>query len=138
VAYINEGSITQTLDGTCLTAGIEYVLRVEVGWRNDVPLPLYAVTLYAGDPANTLASDSVTELVQGGWRTSTVSYTSTVCSGQKLGISLKSLGGGQVDFDHVRLEAIEVNSIPEPYTVLLLLGSALIVLVGVQMGFRKW
>jgi hypothetical protein len=132
VAFINYGSIWQTLTKT-IDANVTYTLQVEVGWRNDQSRPLYDIILYAGDRSNGLASNSSTELIQGDWVTSTVTYTSYVSSAVPLGIWLVHKGGGQVDFDNVRLK--NENHIPIPSTFLLF-GTGLIGLIGVRRKFN--
>lgn len=135
VAFINSGSIWQTL-AESIEANMTYTLQVDVGWRNDVDLPLYDIRLYAGDGSNVLNSDSSTVLMQGGWITSTVSYSSPVALTDNLGIWLVHEGGGQVSFDNIRLEATEVSHTPIPSTFLLF-GAGLTGLIGVRRKGKK-
>lgn len=123
VAFTNGPSISQTIDNYLLTANTQLTLSVDVGWRLDNILPGYEVQLWAGNYL--LVSESSTSLVQGGFVTSVLTYNVTDLDpylGQPLTITLNRTGGGQVNFDNVRLEN---QLVPEPST-LLLLGSGLL------------
>ena len=116
VAFSNSGAIAQTLVST-LTANTTYTLLVDVGDRSDLPFPGYQVRLLAG--AALLAQDNNSLAPSSGFLTSNLSYTSTASDpsiGSPLRIELVNLGGVQVLWDHVRLDA---TAIPEPASAML-------------------
>ena len=145
VAYINgPGLIGQYLTGQLLAANTTYTLEVAVGNRSDVVFfPTYMIILGAGNPSVsgsfvTLAWDNTASPAAGAFADSTVTYTALAGDpslGLTLGIQLQGYGGGQVNFDNVRLTTESSSVAPEP-TTLFLLGSGLIGLAG--LGRKKF
>jgi hypothetical protein len=120
-AVANGAFIFQTLTDT-LTADTTYSLFVDVGNRPGF-FHGYTVTLSAG--SDVLATESSLSPASGSFLTSTISYYAAVGNadlGQALRITLSDSGiSGQVNFDDVRLDAVQG---PEPATFVLF-GTAL-------------
>ena len=127
-AYINGNDqfIYQTLTDT-LAVG-SYSLMVDVGDREDANNPLYSIQLLAG--ATVLGSVTETNFAtpNTGWVGATLNYSALAGNGdlgQALRIQLTKTGGGQVNFDNVRLSFTAApNDAPEPGS-LALVGLAL-------------
>ena len=110
-AFLNSGFISQTLPST-LTVNNAYTLRVDVGDRADIAFPGYAVQLFAG---STLLAQESSLVPNNGFLTSTVFFVALPGNpnlGQQLQIRLVS-NGIQVNFDNVRLDAIDIT-VPLP------------------------
>ncbi len=130
VAYSNGPDISQVLNEK-LVADRTYVLNVDIGNRNDLPLPDFAIALLAG--GNVLASIESTSLVSlpanGMFSTVSLSYSSATGDplvGQSLEIQLVNNGASQMNFDNVTLDTI-----PLPAS-LYLFGSGILGLIGVS------
>lgn len=110
--FSNSGLLSQVL-GDYLAEGTAYTLLVEIGNRMDTAgFPGYAVQLWAGD--SLLAEDVSMFAAEGVFDTSIVefdAYAGDPRLGLPLEIRLFSLGGPQVNFDNVRLDA---TPIPAP------------------------
>lgn len=112
IGYVNGGAFTQVLS-TSLAANSQYQLTVEVGRRNDCcQMISYSIQLRAGgvvlveDPG-TLDPDN------GTFETSVICVTIGATHpqlGQPLEIRLALSGGGQANFDNVRLEKLPVSA----------------------------
>ncbi len=119
VAYLNGGSIAQTLGATAI-AGHTYVLTTDFGVRHDLGNP-GSIQLSVGS-GNAFAIGLVP--VPGSWSTFTASYTATVAdAGGAITITLAS-PGGQGDFDNVTLND---TTVPEPASwALMIVGFGLV------------
>ena len=140
VGFSNGGSqqFTQSLTGpnSLLTASTKYTLSIDIGDRIDTNFTGYQVRLYAGSTQVAFDNNTVS-VPDGGWATSTVSYTSSAADplvGQTLKIEFDSLTavqqgaetGAQTIYDNVKLTATPA---PEPSAmVLALVGSSLFTL----------
>ncbi len=131
-AVANGDFVYQTLTDT-LTADTTYSLFVDVGNRPGF-FHGYTVTLSAG--SDILATESSLSPAPGGFLTSTISYYSAAGNadlGKALTITLADSGiSGQVNFDNVRLDAVQG---PEPATFALF-GSALTSLILLRRRYR--
>jgi hypothetical protein len=99
------GSIQQTLSDT-VQANTNYVLKIEIGARADVPFTGYLASLKAGNVV--LASSSKATPTGGTFVTDAITYSSGANPpqlGKPLQISVKSLGFGQVNIRAVSLTA---------------------------------
>jgi len=108
VAYLNSGTLSQTLSAT-LQASTAYTLQVDVGRRLDNLYPSTPPTaqLYAGSMP--IASATGAQPALGGWTTWTGTYQSSASdplAGQALKIVL-GVPAMQGDFDNVRLTAVQ-------------------------------
>lgn len=106
VAWINSGSISQTL-GAVVLADHTYTLSVDIGQRADTSDISYQVELLAGGVVIASDTDGVNPL-SGEWATSVVAFTPTAgdaAIGAALGIRLTRLDGLQVNFDNILLDA---------------------------------
>jgi len=104
--YCNaSSSISQTLTDT-LQPNTVYTLSVDVGRRNDLYMPGYSISLYAG-PTLLASTSGAGNSFPAGWTTAVATYTtsSSVTSGQALKIVLGG-SGVQTEFDNVRLSAV--------------------------------
>lgn len=129
VAFSNGPEISQVLT-TPLAAGQPYMLKVDIGNRNDLPLPDFTIALLAGGNLLTsVDSTSLTSLpANGAFSTVTLSYLAASDNpllGQNLEIQLINNGGSQMNYDNVSL-----STIPLPAAVWLF-GAGLLGLVGV-------
>jgi len=118
VAWSNGGSLSQTLTSV-LTANTQYTLNVDLLNRTDGLINISStVELLAG--SNVLGSSTVTGGIGGTNVLQTVSFFSGVSPyvGQNLGIALIS-GGGQSDWDNVRLTSVAAVPEPESYAMML-------------------
>jgi hypothetical protein len=130
-AFLNQGFISQTLPSV-LTVNNAYTLRVDVGDRADLPFPGYAVQLFAG---TTLLAQESALVPNNGFLTSTVTFTAlpgNLAIGQALQIRLVS-NGVQVNFDNVRLDAVDIAAIPLPASAAIWGLGAL----GLGLGYRR-
>jgi hypothetical protein len=110
----NAGNVSQILT-TNLVAETSYVLQVDVCDRTEVinTTPNYLIEFIAG--TTTLINDGSSLAPTSGCLTSSINYVSSnsdIELGNALQIKLSSTGGGQVNFDNVRLSAISVAPIP--------------------------
>jgi hypothetical protein len=134
-----ESGIQQTLTAT-LQAGMQYTLNVSVGniapdggTFNFTGFPGYRVDLLAGGQLVASDNNSLSP-AEGEFLESTVSFIvgdTHPLLGQSLGIRLVSLDGPtgiEVNFDHVRLDAVAV---PEPATSALTLAGLLTALAAI-------
>ncbi|MFT5524301.1 MAG: VCBS repeat-containing protein [Pirellulaceae bacterium] len=104
VAFSNGPSISQVV-GANLTAGMRYILQVDVGDRSDSTFPGFDVQLRAGGVVLAGADETTVTVPDGGFGTATVEFIAPVGHaqlGQPLEIFLGS-NGGQTNFDNVRL-----------------------------------
>lgn len=120
---VTTASIFQLLSAVLLPDMV-YTLSVDVGHRSDVPFSGYSIELDAGSMA--LVSSSALSPAAGAFLTDTLTFTTTSTTaglGSVLGIRLSSANaGGQVGFDHVRLETSPVViAVPEPASLALAL-----------------
>jgi len=122
-AYINSGDISQMLSST-LAAGT-YTLKVNVGDRADLGAPSYSAALFSGIDI----LDSITQLdfatSNNGWIEASLMFTALSNDshlGNSFGIRLARTGGGQVNFDNVRLDFVAAaqQNVPEPGSLALL------------------
>lgn len=135
VAFMNNNSyLLQVLDRT-FQEGDSFELKVDVGWRTDVPLifkPQYSIQILAGDIV-LASSDDQAILVQGGWATATASYNYDLAHSGLVGLQLKlkleKLNSGQINFDNVRLQA---TAVPEPNSGIFLLFVSML-----RFGLRR-
>lgn len=120
VAYINGGSLAQTVTSTAI-AGHTYVLTTDFGVRHDLGNP-GSILLSVGG-GNSVAAGLVP--VPGSWSTFTASYTATVAdAGGAITLTLAS-PGGQGDFDNVTLA--DTTAVPEPASwALMIVGFGLV------------
>ena len=129
VAFSNGPEISQVLSEK-LTAGLPYSLSVDIGNRNDIPLPDFTIALLAGGNLLTsVDSTSITSLpADGTFSTVTLSYLAASDNpflGQTLEIQLINNGGAQMNYDKVSL-----STIPLPASVYLF-GSGILGLIGI-------
>jgi PEP-CTERM motif len=111
-AYSNSGSLSQTV-GATVQAGLTYTLQVDVGDRNDLSSTASVALLINGNNYAAIGS-----LVEGGWGTFTATYLGTaIDAGSAIAIVLTS-GGGQANWDNVRLSD-STGAVPEPATGIL-------------------
>jgi hypothetical protein len=111
-AFLNTGFISQILPSV-LTVNNAYTLRVDVGDRADLAFPGYAVQFFAG---TTLLAQESSLVPNNGFLTSTINFTALPGNpnlGQPLQIRLVS-NGVQVNFDNVRLDAVDITVVPVP------------------------
>ncbi len=130
VAFINTGSISQTLTGVSLLANSVYTLSVEVGRRNDVAGVNYSLNLLDGSNVfcSTPAGSNNSSIAAGTFADITLTCaTGATVPGGFLGIELTG-DGRQVDFDNVQLDVTTSTvSTPEP-------GVLALTFVGLLMG----
>ena len=129
VAFSNGPEISQVLSEV-LTEGLPYMLKVDIGNRNDLPLPDFTIALLAGgDLLTSVDSTSLTSLpANGTFSTVTLSYlaeSDNPLLGQNLEIQLINNGGAQMNYDSVSL-----SNIPLPAS-LYLFGSGILGLIGI-------
>jgi hypothetical protein len=126
VAYINSGSISQTL-GVSVLPDSTYTLSVDVGRRFDVTGVNYSLSLLDG--SNVLGtctqSGSNASIAAGTFEDIALTCTTgaSVPAGL-LGIELTG-SGRQIDFDNVQLSVVSAVSTPEPGALALTLGGLL-------------
>jgi hypothetical protein len=116
VAFINTGSISQTLTGISLLANSVYTLSVDVGRRNDVVAANYSLNLLDGSSVFcTSGSNSNGSITAGTFADITLTCaTGATVPGGFLGIELTG-DGRQIDFDNVQLDvSTSTVSTPEP------------------------
>jgi hypothetical protein len=111
IGFTNDSPIVQTLADD-VAVFTRYVLRVDVGRRTDSFTDgSYLVQLYGG--ATVLAEDnSSLSPPPGGFVTATVSYDALPGDpvlGSTLQIQLARVTGTQANFDHVRLDAFDID-----------------------------
>jgi hypothetical protein len=116
VAYSTGGIIFQTL-ATNVAANTTYTLQVDIGQRKDVNISPYSINIRAN--LVVLATGNQVNPGAGNFLTSTATFTTGANDpsiGQALEIYLSGGGGGEVDFDNVRLTASDAAVVPEPAT----------------------
>jgi hypothetical protein len=123
VAYINSGSISQTLTGISLLPDSVYTLSVDVGRRFDVAAANYSLFLLDG--ANvfcTSGSNSNGTITAGTFTDITLTCaTGATVPGGFLGIELTG-DGRQINFDNVQLNVTtDTVATPEPSALALTL-----------------
>ena len=113
VAYVNSGGLAQTVD-EAFSPDTNYELSVDVGNRQDISgFGEYEIRLYAGDELIGTADDGAP--AEGGWQTVTLNVNGAdfpsdfAGFGEDLRIELVKVGGGQVNFDNVQLNAVDVS-----------------------------
>jgi autotransporter-associated beta strand protein len=110
MAYCNSDStLSQTLTDTLLPNTL-YTLSVDVGRRNDLGMPGYSISLYAGSTLLASASGGSNSFSPG-WITAVATYASpsSVTPDQTLKIVLGGKGV-QIEFDNVRLDATAASA----------------------------
>ena len=126
--FDNGGGVQQNLRDT-LASGRHYLLQADFAYRKDCcGAPAFALELLAGDTVRATFSGTHNEFDNLSFKTASLSFDTPVGSaliGQALGIRIRDdrAGGGQFDFDNVRLTET-INAVPLPLPVVLL-GSAL-------------
>jgi hypothetical protein len=128
VAYINNGSISQTL-GVSVLPDSTYTLSVDVGRRFDVAGVNYSLNLLDGSYVlgTCTQSGSNASIAAGTFvDISLTCTTGTSVPAGLLGIELTG-SGRQVDFDNVQLSVVSAVSTPEP-------GALALTFVGLLMG----
>ena len=126
VAYINNGSISQTL-GVFLMPDSTYTLSVDVGRRNDAAGVNYSLNLLDGSNVFCSQSGSNSTITAGTFSEVTLTCTTgaSVPAGL-LGIELTGFGR-QVNFDNVQLNVTTTTiPTPEPSTLALTFVSLLV------------
>lgn len=101
----NSGFIFQSV-GVAVRANTVYALTLNVGQRADIKSTGYMASLVVGGV--TLAYDTSVSPALGTWLPDVITYNSgpnPPLLGQLLGISIRSLGTGQVNVDNVSLTA---------------------------------
>ena len=130
VAFINTGSISQTLTGISLLANSVYTLSVDVGRRNDVAGVNYSLNLLDGSNVfcSTPAGSNNSSIAAGTFADITLTCaTGATVPGGFLGIELTG-DGRQINFDNVQLDVTSSTvSTPEPSVLAL-------TFVGLLMG----
>ena len=108
VAWLNSGSISQTLDAT-FNVEQGYTLDIDVGNRTDQADATYEIKLYAGDQeVGSISSDDL-PVVDGEFVTAQVRVDAGefgndfAGNGQPLRIEITKTGGGQLNIDNVRM-----------------------------------
>jgi len=129
VAFINTGSISQTLTGVSLLANSVYTLSVDVGRRNDVTGATYSLNLLDGSNVFcTSGSSSNGSIAAGTFADITLTCaTGATVPGGFLGIELTG-DGRQINFDNVQLD-VTTSTVPTPEPSVLALT-----FVGLIMG----
>jgi hypothetical protein len=120
LGYTNSGvTLSQTV-GPTVVAGLTYTLLVEVGNRKAYSLDTATVELLIG-ATSYLATGALG--AEGAFSTYTATYTGLLADvGKSIAVRLGATGGGQGNFDNVRL--LEAASpVPEPATTGLIAGA---------------
>jgi hypothetical protein len=108
-AYINGGTIGQTIAAETLLADTTYELSVDVGDRADRPFPGYEIQLVVGAVVRGSADETAVSPSDGTFATATASFTTDPAdAGQSLEIRLVT-PGQQPNFDNVRLTRSTCN-----------------------------
>lgn len=117
---------------------MDYTLTVAIGDRLDLPFISGSISLFAGTASNIVATTVLPSPGIGLFADFSVSATAAdllalSVIGQSIGIILTNTGGGQINFDNVRLtDSSDVSEVPLP-AALPLYGIGLAV-----MGFIGW
>jgi hypothetical protein len=102
-AFLNGGTIGQTITAETLLPDTIYTLEVDVGNRVDKPFPGYEIQLLVDGAVRATADETSVSPADGVFATATASFTTVPAdAGQSLEIRLLS-SGQQVNFDDVRL-----------------------------------
>jgi len=135
VAYINSGSISQTLTGISLLPNSVYTLSVDVGRRLDFATANYSLNLLDGSNVFCTSGPNSNGTITAGTFTdiTLTCATGATVPGGFLGIELTG-DGRQVDFDNVQLNVTTSTvATPEP-------GALPLTLLGLFVGgllFRR-
>ncbi|MEA2028616.1 MAG: tandem-95 repeat protein, partial [Campylobacterota bacterium] len=114
VAWINTGSISQTLDES-LTQGSTYILNLDLGDRNDHEAADYTINLYSGDQIVGTINQDDFPLVNGEFTTVTLEVDTSSLPidfsgfGEALKIEVVKDGGGQLNIDNVNMSKTFTN-----------------------------
>jgi hypothetical protein len=124
IAYINDGTISQTLTGTSLLSNAIYNLTVAVGQRFETLPTDFSMAVFAGSTLLGQFNGSTKDFKLGTFVDQSLSFStgSTVAPGD-LSIVLTSVGGvgKQGDFDNVRFTV----ATPEPSALGLMVAGLL-------------
>jgi len=128
VAYINSGSISQTL-GVSVLPDSTYTLSVDVGRRFDVAGANYSLNLLDGSNVLGTCTQSGSNASIAAGTFADIALTCTTGASVPAGLlGIELTGSGrQIDFDNVQLSVVSAVSTPEP-------GVLALTLVGLFMG----
>jgi HpiC1 cyclase len=128
VAYINSGSISQTL-GVSVLPDSTYTLSVDVGRRFDVAGVNYSLNLLDGSNVLGTCTQSGSNASIAAGTFADIALTCTTGASVPAGLlGIELTGSGrQIDFDNVQLSVVSAVSTPEP-------GVLALTFVGLLMG----
>jgi len=128
VAYINSGSISQTL-GVSVLPDSTYTLSVDVGRRFDVAGVNYSLNLLDGSNVLGTCTQSGSNASIAAGTFADIALTCTTGASVPAGLlGIELTGSGrQIDFDNVQLSVVSAVSTPEP-------GALALTFVGLLMG----
>src|SRR6266481_2341915 len=115
VAYINSGSISQTL-GVSVLPDSTYTLSVDVGRRFDVAGVNYSLNLLDGSNVLGTCTQSGSNVSIAAGTFADIALTCTTGASVPAGLlGIELTGSGrQIDFDNVQLSVVSAVSTPEP------------------------